>query len=101
MSTDEDHEKAIFKVESEAGRFPAQMLLIPKVFDFSFLQHRELLDTTFNSNAELLLALQNTMDFVQSSDLDEVLRSEVVQLIEDEVDVMSYSQTARCSVIAM
>ena len=101
MDGTSDHERAVFQIENEAGRFPAQMLLIPNVFEFSFWEYKALLNTAFSSNAELLGALRKTSEFVEASDLDEPLKTEVLQLIQDELDVVTYSHSARCSVISM
>jgi hypothetical protein len=101
MDTKQDHERAVFKIENEAGRFPAQMLLIPNLFEFSFEEYRALLTTAFSSNAELLAALRKTADFVQDSDIDAELKNDVIHLIKDEMEVVAFSQSARCSVISM
>lgn len=101
MDIDIEKEREIFRIENDAGRFPSQMLLIPNLFEFSFAEYETILHTTFSANADLLAALHKTMTFVEGSDIDEALKGEVLQLIEEEFEVVSFSQAARCSVISM
>ncbi len=101
MEAEEDRDRAIFKIENEAGRFPAQMLLIPNVFEFSFWEYKSLLNTVFSSNADLLAALHKTRDLISDSNLEDPTKTEVLDLLRDEIEVVAYSHTARCSVISM
>jgi hypothetical protein len=101
MATDENRDRAIFKVESEAGRFPTQMLLIPNVFEFSYWEYKGLLNTVFSSNADLFAALHKTKSLIADSNLDDPTKTGVLDLLQDEIEVVAYSHTARCSVISM
>lgn len=101
MADIEDHQAAIFRIESEAGRFPPQMLLIPNLFEFWFREYQGILSASFSSNAELLAALRTTLDYIQQSDLENDTKDEIIGALHDELEVVSYSNSARCSVIAM
>jgi hypothetical protein len=101
MTEIENHQAALLRIESEAGRFPPQMLLIPNLFEFWFREYQGLLAEAFSSNSELLAALRTTLDFIEESDLQDDEKEEIIDALHDEIEVVSYSNSARCSVIAM
>ncbi len=95
-----EYQKTIDQIEDEAERFPAQMLLAQDVFKFSFAEAKKIA-LAFNSNAELFATLDRVSSYVAESELEDELKGHLMGLLTDEAEVIAFSRSARCSVIAI
>lgn len=86
--------------EEEAERFPAQMLLVPDVFTFSFAEANALAKN-FGSNGALFGAMVTVAKYIETAELPADDRETLAQLLHEEIEVMSYTQTSRSSVISL
>jgi len=85
-------------IDNEFGKFPRYMSLTPDVFSFSYDDALKVVER-FKNNADLSQALQTLMQFVGDSDLPEEQRNELIQLISEEIEVISYAVISRSAVV--
>ncbi|WP_282093453.1 hypothetical protein [Epibacterium ulvae] len=96
MSTSDTHRH----IEDTAERFPEQMLLINHVFDFDFSEIEKVVER-ISSNIDLMQAFEQTAKYIEQSELPDMEKAQLMQLIGEETEVIAYAQTSRCSVIAI
>jgi hypothetical protein len=88
------------QIRDEAEKFPRYMVTIRDVFSFSFAEAAKVTEK-FGCNADLFAAFEEVKAFLEKSTLPEDERDLLIQLLCDEAEIISYSQTTRCSVIAL
>jgi len=96
--TDEQNGPTDF--EGDAEKFPQQMLLVRDVFAFDFGEIAKVSDK-FGSNSELFQNLKGVIRFLESAELESDEKEKLTRLIKEEIDVMSFSQTTRSSVVSL
>lgn len=96
----EDLNEKLARIEDSSERFPPQMLLVREVFSYSFEEAAKV-TRRFGSNAELMDVIQQVRDFIAKSDLPEDGKMLLDALLQEEIEVMSFSQTSRSSVISL
>lgn len=106
MQTDEEAKKetngpSTEDIEEHIKNFPAYMQMIPPLFEFSFHAANNVISKSVASSADLKELAKAAHDHIQKSDIDPELKDEVLSLIEGEIEVVGYAQSARCSVIAL
>lgn len=79
---------------------PRQMVQVPDVFQFSF-KAAKTIQAELGSGASLILVLEEVVEFIRSSSLAEDEVELVTSLIQDEIEVIAFSQSARSSVIRL
>ncbi|MCY1740480.1 hypothetical protein [Ensifer sp. SL37] len=79
-------------------KFPSHMNFVRDVFSFSF-EEASKISGRFRTNAELLAALDTTLEAITNSELPEAERRVIYRLIEEEKSVISYSVVSRNSVV--
>ena len=77
---------------------PRQMALVENAFRFSFDAAQEV-ERTVGKGADLIVALEEVVDFVRSADLPPEDAATIARLLLDEAEVVAFSQAARSSVI--
>ena len=87
-------------IEDEAGRFPEHMLLIRDLFAFSFADASNL-SLSFSSNSELFDLMSKVETYIRNSDLPPDEAEQIISMMEEEIRVIAFSQSARRSVIAL
>ena len=95
-----DVEQKLSNIDDICERFPPQMIMIREVFQFSFAAAGKI-TAQFNSNAELVAMLEQLRNFVLHCELAEDQISLLDNLIKEEIEVVSFSQTSRSSVIPL
>ncbi len=85
-------------IDNEFGTFPRYLNLVPDVFGFSYEEALRLV-SRFRNNADLTHALETLMQAVAGSDLPEEQREELMQLVTEETEVMSYAVVSRSCVV--
>jgi hypothetical protein len=93
-------EEKLARIEDTSERFPLQMLLIHEIFQFSFAEASKI-SMQFSSNAELIGMLELLRSFVVQSGLEQNQISLLDNLINEEIEVISFSQASRSSVISL
>ena len=96
----EDLDEKRARIEDSSERFPPQMLLVREVFSYSFEDAAKVTER-FGSNAELLDVIQQVREYIAQSELPEDGKMLLDALLQEETEVMSFSQTSRCSVISL
>lgn len=99
--TNEIDPSHIAKVEDDADVFPEQMLLLPMIFEYSFIEIDEFASSAFSNSSEILARMDSLRNAISQSALSENDKEELLQLVDEEQEVITYSQSARSSVIAM
>lgn len=84
--------------QDRAMPMPRQLVLVDDVFRFSFAEAQKVL-RDLGSGADLLITLEDVVGFVQNADLPPDEKATVSSLINDEIEVIAFSQAARSSVI--
>jgi hypothetical protein len=87
-------------IRDEAEKFPLCMLLIRDVFAFSFEEATKVSEK-FSCNSELFAAFEEVKAYLADCPLPDDQRALLIHLLQEEAQVISYSQTTRCSVIAL
>ena len=95
-----DGDQLLAEIEDSSERFPPQMLLIREIFAFSFADAAKI-SKRFSSNDEMISMLHKLKSFVARCDLEEEQKTVLNRLVEEEIEVVSFSQTSRCSVISL
>lgn len=96
----EDLEEKRARIEDSSERFPPQMLLVNEVFSYSYDEAAKVTQR-FGSNAELLEVIRQVRDYIAQSELPDDAKMLLDALLQEETEVMSFSQTSRCSVISL
>ena len=96
----ESFEEKRARIEDSSERFPMQMLLIPEIFQYSFDEAAKATER-FGSNAELLDVIEQVRTFIAQSELPEDSKKLMDTLLQQETEVMTFSQSNRCSVISL
>jgi hypothetical protein len=87
-------------IRDEAEKFPPCMLLVRDLFSFSYAEAAKVSEK-FGCNADIFAALEEVKAYLAESSLPDDQRELLVQLLAEEAEVIAYSQTTRCSVIAL
>lgn len=95
-----DETKPPAHAEHDADQFPRQMLLVRDVFGFSFDEATHVA-RRFSNNGEMFDAIRSVVDFLPTSGLPAEDVATLEALLKQEIEVMSYSQVTRCSVISL
>jgi hypothetical protein len=98
--TMENLDQKLARIADSAERFPLQMLLIREVFAFSFAEAGRI-SSRFQTQSECIEAIMLLRNHIGASDLDDEEKADVDALLREEIDVISFSQTSRCSVISL
>ncbi|MBC8719585.1 hypothetical protein [Ochrobactrum sp. Marseille-Q0166] len=85
-------------LDDSFGRFPDYMNLIADVFSFEHPPLKTII-TRFCDSSSLRAALDQAGQTITNSDLPEQTKTEVLQLLHDEQNMLSFSQVAKSSVI--
>lgn len=93
-------DQKLSRIEDTAERYPLQMLMVREIFSFSFAE-ASLISSRFQTQAECVEAIMLLQDFLAASDLDDDRKAHGDALLLEEIDVISFSQTSRCSVISL
>lgn len=96
----DDINQKMARIEDTAERFPLQMLLIHEVFSFSYAEAVSI-STKFTTQAELVDAINQLRHYITSSNLPENIRNSLDSRLLEEIEVITFSQTSRCSVISI
>ena len=87
-------------IEDGAERFPKQATFVWEVFSFSFVNAARILDR-LGSNTELINVISSVRSYIEVAELPDEDKAIIDALLQEEIEVMSFSQTSRCSVIAL
>lgn len=93
-------DQKLSRIEDTAERYPLQMILIREVFTFSFAEATRI-SSKFQTQSECVESIQLLRNFIGASGIDEEAKANVDALLREEIDVISFSQTSRCSVITL
>jgi hypothetical protein len=93
-------DQKLSRIEDKAERYPLQMMMVREVFSFS-PDAASRISAQFQTQAEFLDAINRLRDHIGSSGLPEHNRAILDSLLTDEIEVISFSQTSRCSVISI
>ena len=93
-------DQKLSRIEDTAERYPLQMLLIREVFTFSFAEATRI-SSKFQTQSECIEAIQTLRNYIGASGIDDETQANVDALLREEIDVISFSQTSRCSVITL
>jgi hypothetical protein len=93
-------DQKLSRIEDTAERYPLQMLLIREVFAFSFAEATRI-SSKFQTQSECIEAIQLLRNYIGASGIDDETKADVDALLREEIDVISFSQTSRCSVITL
>lgn len=85
-------------LDDSFGRFPDYMSLIVDVFSFKHPPLKTII-TRFSDTSDLRAALNQAKQAITDSDLPEQTKTEVLELLSDEQNMLSFSQVAKNSVI--
>jgi len=85
-------------IDNEFGKFPRYMSLAPDVFSFSYEEAFSLVRRLRN-NADLTQAFETLMQFIAASDLPEEQKEELMRLVGEEMEVISYAVISRTCVV--
>jgi hypothetical protein len=96
----EDLDQKRTRIEDSSERFPAQMIFVNEVFSFSFNEIGKV-TKRLGSNAELIDVIQQTRSFIAQSELSDETKQLMDALLQEEIEVISFSQTNRSSVISL
>ncbi|TPW28846.1 hypothetical protein FJU08_16080 [Martelella alba] len=88
------------KNEINIDIFPEYMNLVKNIFYFDIIDTTKI-NKRFPTNAEMIDAMTELSLHVDSSDLDEDLKAELLELIDQERDVIAFSEISRNSVVAI
>jgi hypothetical protein len=96
----ESLDKKLARIGDTAERFPLQMLMIREVFTFSFAEASRI-SNKFQTQSDCIEAILLLRNYIGDSDIDDETKARVDALLREEIDVISFSQTSRCSVISL
>ncbi|WP_176086029.1 hypothetical protein [Martelella sp. HB161492] len=88
------------KNEISIDIFPEYMNLVKNVFQFDIID-TENINKRFPTNSEMIDAMTELSLHIDGSDLDEDLKAELLELIDQERDVITFSEISRNSVVAI
>lgn len=96
----ENLDQKLARIGDTAERFPLQMLLIREVFTFSFAEASRI-SSKFQTQADCIESIRLLRNYIGDSEIDDDTKASVDALLREEIDVISFSQTSRCSVISL
>lgn len=87
-------------IDDAFGKFPDHMQLVPDVFVFS---HDNILDilSRFKNNSDVMIAFDALTEIILSSDLPEDEKNNIIDLLNEEREIINFSEIARGSVLAI
>ncbi|MCP1846104.1 multidrug efflux pump subunit AcrB [Bradyrhizobium sp. USDA 4524] len=87
-------------IDNDLGKFPVHMTFVGDVFTFS---HAEVARVAcrFRNNSDLLEALSQVKNAISVSELPDEDRMTLINLLDEERQIISFSMIARNSVIAV
>ncbi len=88
------------RLDNEFGKFPRYLNLVPDVLSFSYDESLKLVERLRN-NTDLTRALETFRTFVANSELSEDLKEELLKLIREEEEVMTYAVISRNCVVSI
>lgn len=87
-------------IDNEFGKFPRYMSLAPDVFAFSFEEAMQGVRRLRN-NADLIQAFEALIQLVVEADLPLEEKEELLQLIAEEQEVISFAVISRTCVVSI
>lgn len=85
-------------IDNEFGKFPRYMTLVPDVFAFSFEEAMQVI-RRFKNNADLTQAFMTLLQTIAQADMPQEQKDELMQLIAEEQEVISYAVISRTCVV--
>lgn len=85
-------------IDNEFGKFPRYMTLVPDVFSFSFDEAMQAI-RRFKNNADLTQAFATLSQVIAQADMPQKQKDELMQLVAQEQEVISYAVISRTCVV--
>ena len=92
--------KATEDVFDEMIKLPEYMIQVPDIFNFRFIPFDKLAQH-FGTNGDLFTAIQSLRNHISNSDLPPEDITQICKLLDEEVEVISFSQSTRRGVIGL
>jgi elongation factor P--beta-lysine ligase len=96
----DDLDQKLSRIEDTAERYPLQMLMVREVFSYSYAEAARI-SARFLTQAEFVEAIDQLRAHVAASDLPDETRADLDARLFEEIEVITFSQTSRCSVISI
>lgn len=96
----DDIDQKLSRIEDTAERFPLQMLMIREVFSYSHAEAGRI-SGQYQTQAEFMAAIDQLRAHVAGSDLSDEAKASLESRLVEEIEVISFSQINRCSVISI
>ncbi|RCS21358.1 hypothetical protein DUT91_24690 [Phyllobacterium salinisoli] len=87
-------------IDNEFGKFPSHMRNVRNVFEFSFAPADQVAKR-FRNNGDIMRAFDKALQTIMETSLPDEEKKILNKLLADEKDVVSFSQLARNSIIAL